>query len=118
MEWNFSKGYMIISSMEKHPAFRALLAEGYILLFALCVNVASSYVGDTELGPLLAITLFLSIFVLSAAFMAYCFVAEPALLAIAGKSREALRFFSHTVLWFVLYAAVSVAVITLVLLLG
>ncbi|MBI2610812.1 hypothetical protein HYW60_02670 [Candidatus Kaiserbacteria bacterium] len=84
--------------MTLNPLYNALLAAGYIVLVATVMNLAHQ-VDVPENGILIPITV-LSLFVLSAAVMAYLFVFQPAQLYLDGKKTEAVNLFLKTVGFF------------------
>ncbi len=85
--------------MSKNPFVNALVAAGYISIFATVVFNSPQFITDNELG-MMAPILFLSLFVISAAIMGYFFVYPPTRLLIEGKQDEATRLFLMTLLSF------------------
>jgi hypothetical protein len=82
--------------MNKNPLFNASGAFAYIALVAsFMFYVVPRFVGpvDTILMPIS----FISLLVLSVATMSYLFYAQPILLLVEGKKKEALSFFLRTI---------------------
>jgi len=82
--------------MTKNPLYNALLASGYVGLVIICIFGASKIVGN-EAESLLFPIAGLSVFVLSAAIMAYLFFYQPVLMLIDGERPAAIRLFLRTV---------------------
>lgn len=97
--------------MKDRPFVKALLAEGYIVAFGLCVGYLFPYLANLNIdpGPAFGVAAILSMFVFSAACMGYFFLSSPLLLALEGKVKEAILYFAQTVLYFALLSTVSVA---------
>ena len=81
-----------------NPIIHGLAAGGYILLVVTVMNVVVKVVDDSgnKGFNLLAMVLFISMFTLSAAVMAYLFGYQPACLYFEGKKEEAVKFFLKT----------------------
>lgn len=82
--------------MTKNPVINALSASAYIIIIVSIMNFLSQTMRnkpDTFLAPII----FLSMFTLSAAVMAYLFFYEPVMLFIAGKKKAAVDLFLKTV---------------------
>ncbi|MEK7645081.1 MAG: hypothetical protein AAB391_02050 [Patescibacteria group bacterium] len=82
--------------MTKNPLYNALLASGYVVLVISCIFGASQLVGN-EAESLLFPIAGLSVFVLSAAVMAYLFFYQPVLMLIDGARPAAMKLFLQTV---------------------
>ncbi|MBI2612982.1 hypothetical protein HYW59_04235 [Candidatus Kaiserbacteria bacterium] len=96
--------------MTTNPLYNAFLAAGYI---ALIVTIMTSFVDKTdgpERGILVPLTV-LSLFVLSAATMAYLFFYQPVMLYLEGKQKEAVNLFLKTVGVFACIVVVLLAVL-------
>lgn len=90
--------------MKPKPFLNATLAAAYIVLVAFTMNSFARLApeegsGDTILAPIV----FLSLFTLSAAVMAYLFAYEPLRLYLDGKKEEALSFFLKTLASFAVF---------------
>jgi len=95
--------------MTKNPYINALAAGAYIALVVLVITYGPALVRnkpDTIFAPMAA----LSLLVLSVAFMGYAFFFQPAALYADGKKREAVEFFTKTLLAFAGITAVIVLV--------
>lgn len=82
----------------KNPLLNALAASGYIFLIASVMF----YGTHDQKGPdnVMAPIVVLSVLTLSAAVMGYLFAAQPLLLYIDGKKKEAVNFFLKTLATF------------------
>ena len=92
--------------MTKNPYLNALLATGYIsliasMMFFLNHNKVSN--DNTVFAPIA----FISVFSLSAAMMGYIFLANPLMLYLDGKKKEAVNLFVKTLGTFALLTALS-----------
>lgn len=86
--------------MIKKALTKALLAELYIVVIVSVIQYTEKM---TELPETILIPMvMLSLFVISAAVMAYLFVAEPILLYIDGQKKQAVNLFLFTVGMFAL----------------
>lgn len=92
----------------KKPIIHAAAAMGYIILLFLLLffGISEPDTPDTFMMPIIM----LSLFVLSAAIMGYLFLAEPLMLYLDGKKKEAVQFFFQTVGSFAMFTFVIVAV--------
>lgn len=93
--------------MSKHPVIYALCASGYIVGVVSIINSISRMQmskPDTILAPIVA----LSLLTLSVTVMAYLFFYQPLQLFIAGKKKEAVLFFTHTVGSFAFFTVLAV----------
>jgi len=98
-----------MNTILQKPWVRALIAAAYIVLFAFSIRYTGNHF-DQELDPAVGITLFLSMFVFSAALMAYLFFFEPLRLLVVEKMpREALAQFGITFGCFLAFALGAVA---------
>ncbi len=84
--------------MTKKPIYNALVAFIYIVAIVFIVNWA----GNNEIleTSLLMPIMMLSLFVLSAAVMAYLFLYQPVMLYLDGKKKDAVSLFMKTLLIF------------------
>lgn len=98
--------------MTKNPLINALAASAYVGLVATFINFVPEHNPAVEaIAPML----FLSLFVFSAAMMAYLVTFQPLLLALSGKTEQGVKLFLQTLGVFALItlciAAVSVLVV-------
>lgn len=87
--------------MTLKPIHHALLAELYISLIVLIIFNGEKIVGPAEESIFFPVG-FLSLFVFSAAVMAYLFCYKPLTLYLDGEKAAAPRFFLETVAYFAL----------------
>jgi len=95
--------------MTRSPYLNAVIAGGYIVCVVLLLTYGPAFVRekpDTIFAPMAA----LSLLVLSVAFMGYTFFAQPILMYVEGKKREAAELFTKTLLAFALITCVIVVV--------
>lgn len=85
--------------MSKNPLFNALGASGYIIL-VVSVMTLLSHTQKNKPDTFLAPVLFLSLFTLSAAVMAYVFFYQPLQLFLEGKRKRAVNLFLQSVAYF------------------
>lgn len=98
----------------KNPFLNAVLAAAYIVLVVVVISLFVDREGEAGSLILLIPMAMLSLFVLSAAVMAYLFLFQPFALWSDGKRQEAVTFFLKTVGAFaVITAAVLLALATL-----
>lgn len=98
--------------MSKNPIINALSALVYIILVVTVMTFVSQILKnkpDTFFAPIV----FLSLFTLSAAVMAFLFFYQPLQLLVNGKKKEAVNLFVKTVGIFAVFT-----IITLILLLS
>jgi hypothetical protein len=89
--------------MPKHPVLNAFLAGAYILTLVLVMsNVMEKRIDDTLVIPMVM----MSLFTLSAAVMGYLFLADPIMLYLDGKKKEAVSFFLRTMGSFAVITAI------------
>ena len=90
----------------KKPIIHAAAAMGYIILLFLLLffGISEPDTPDTVMMPIIMI----SLFVLSAAIMGYLFLAEPLMLYLDGKKKEAVQFFMYTVGSFGLFTLLAI----------
>lgn len=81
--------------MTRNPFINALAAFGYIAAIILVLFYGPIVDGELDNTVLLPITM-LSLFVFSAASMAYIFLYQPVVLVIDGKQKEAVSLFLST----------------------
>ncbi len=82
--------------MTKNPFLNAISASGYIALVVSVLNIigrTQENKPDTAFAPVI----FLSLFTLSAAVMAYIFFYQPVQLLIDGKKKDALKLVTQTI---------------------
>jgi hypothetical protein len=90
--------------MNKYPYFNAVLAELYIIIIVLFIqHVLPKGPDNTILAPIAM----LSLFVLSVVAMGYFFLSRPILLYLNGDRKEAVLFFSKTVVTFAIITAIA-----------
>ena len=97
--------------MNKKPFYHATLAAGYITLLVNCMNFffwMPNKPNTPDMPNIVIPMMFLSLFTLSAAVMAFLFFWEPVQLFIKGEHQKALRFFGATLGYFAGYAALFV----------
>lgn len=87
----------------KTPVIHAAGALLYILTIA---SIVTNLEGLPEPHPAFGITVFLSLFVFSAAVMGYLFVWHPAALILKGEKQDGIRFFFTTLGFFALFALI------------
>lgn len=95
--------------MSKNPLLNALGASGYIILVVSVMTLLSQTQKnkpDTFLAPVL----FLSLFTLSVAVMAFVFFYQPLRLFLEGKRKRAVNLFLQTV---VVFACITTLVFAL-----
>jgi len=85
--------------MTKKPIYNALAAFAYIVAVVLLINWAM-YNDVLVTSSLLMPIMILSLFVLSAAVMAYLFLYQPIMLYLEGKKKDAVDLFIKTLLIF------------------
>ncbi len=85
--------------MIQNPYVNALLASLYIVTLVSGITFASQFTSDTP-DTILAPMAMLSLFVLSAAVMAYLFMLQPLTMYLDGKKAQAVTFFIRTVATF------------------
>ncbi|MDR3571522.1 MAG: hypothetical protein P4L81_04990 [Candidatus Pacebacteria bacterium] len=93
--------------MTKNPYLNALVAGLYVALVVLLISYGPTFVGAKSNGILVPMAM-LSLLVFSAAFMGYLFFLQPALMYAEGQKREAVEFFSKTLVSFALLTGVIV----------
>lgn len=96
-----------------NPIIHGIAASGYILLVVGVMNAVTKVVDDSKGFNFLAMVLFISMFTLSAAVMAYLFGYQPVHLYFEGKKEVAVRFFLKTT---VVFAGVTGVVLVLLIL--
>ncbi len=82
--------------MTKNPLYNALLASAYIVIIILLIFFAPSIFKTQEDNILIPMGM-LSLFVLSAAIMAYLFFYQPVMLFLNGEREKAIKLFLYTV---------------------
>ncbi len=96
--------------MKSNPVLNALGATAYIGLVVLFLRFIESIRSDTPDTYLDGMG-FVSLFVFSAAIMAFLFFCQPTLLLFENKKKEALSYFFKTL---GIFGAVTAALLTLV----
>ncbi len=87
-----------------------IIAEAYIIAFVIFVDYfGKPNTPDTPLDSIFAI----SLFVFSAAIMAYLFLGEPFMLFLSGEKKKAIKFFFDTVFSFAITAIIVLGLIKL-----
>ncbi len=93
--------------MTKNPLINALVASAYVGLVATFINFVPEHHPAIEaIAPML----FLSLFVFSAAMMAYFVTFQPLLLALSGKVEQGVKLFLQTLGIFALITLCIVAI--------
>lgn len=93
--------------MTKNPLINALTASAYVGLVATFITFVPEHHPAVEaIAPML----FLSLFVFSAAMMAYFVTFQPLLLALSGKVEQGVKLFLQTLGIFALITLCIVAV--------
>lgn len=82
--------------MTQNPFLNAVAALAYILGIACVLFLASIYLPEQQGFPILGMTLFISLFVMSAAAMGYIFLSYPIGLYLDGKKKEGIKLFLET----------------------
>ncbi len=83
--------------MSQNPFLNAVSALAYILGVASLIYLVSEYLpNDNEGFPVFNITLFLSLFVFSAAAMGFIFLSKPITLYLDGEKKEGIKLFLET----------------------
>ena len=83
--------------MSQNPFLNAVAALAYIMGIASVMYLVSEYLpNDTEGFPVFNITLFLSLFVFSAAAMGFIFLSKPITLFHDGEKKEGIKLFLET----------------------
>ena len=96
--------------MTKNPLINALSASAYIVLVVSIINLLSSKLRDTP-DTIGAPVMFLFLFTLSAAVVAYIFLYQPLQLLIEGKKQEAASLFIRTIGIFAVFTAIVLALL-------
>lgn len=97
--------FLVNQSMSKNPFINALSASAYIVFVVVIMNFLSRTLRDKP-DTIGAPLIFLSLFTLSAAVMAYLFLYQPFQLFIEGKKKEAVNLFVRTIGVFAAFTAV------------
>src|ERR1700722_17441362 len=95
--------------MTKNPYLNALCAVVYIIAVVLLITYGPIFVRqkpDTIFAPMAV----LSLLVLSVVFMADVFFFQPVFLYLEGQKREAVQFFTKTLVTFALITAIVVLI--------
>ncbi len=83
--------------MSQNPFLNALAALGYILGVASVIYLVSLYLpNDNDGFPVFNFTLFISLFVFSAAVMGYIILSKPITLYLDGQKKEGINLFLGT----------------------
>jgi len=98
--------------MSKNPVVNALSASVYIVLVVSLMTFVTQPLKDKP-DTFFAPIVFLSMFTLSVAVMAYLFFYQPLLFLIEGKKKEAVRLFFQTVSVFGVITSVFLALLFL-----
>lgn len=91
----------------KSPYLNAAAAFAYILGIATFMQTVPEAYFDS-IFPVLAISIILSLLVLSVALMGFLFFYRPLILFIEGKHAEALGFFLRTILSFIILVVMMI----------
>lgn len=91
--------------MTKNPILNALAAIGYVVIVASFMSFIASSIPEPT-NPLAPLLMMLSLFVFSAATMAYLVLSAPLQLFIDGQKKEAISLFLKTLVIFAAFAIV------------
>jgi hypothetical protein len=86
----------------------ALGEAAYVMLVALFMMNAGRYFGDE--ASVVAIAVFLMIFVLSAAVSGALILGRPVLLYLEGQKKEAVKLFTITLAWMLIFLAILLVI--------
>ena len=95
--------------MTKNPYHNALLAAAYIVFVVLLISYGPALVRDKP-DTILAPMAMLSLLVFSVAFMGYIFFFQPVLMYLDGQKREAVEFFTKTLVAFAVITGIVILV--------
>ena len=95
--------------MTKNPYHNALLAAAYIVFIVLLISYGPALVRDKP-DTILAPMAMLSLLVFSVAFMGYIFFFQPVLMYLDGQKREAVEFFTKTLVTFAVITGIVILV--------
>ncbi len=95
--------------MTKDPYLNAICAGLYIVFVVLLITYGPVLVRDKP-DTILAPMAILSLLVCSVAFMAYAFFFRPVVMYMEGQKREAVEFFTRTLMTFAAMTALVVAI--------
>ena len=95
--------------MTKNPYLNAACAALYIVFIVLLITYGPVLVRDKP-DTILAPMAILSLLVCSVAFMAYAFFFRPLVMYMEGQKREAVEFFTRTLMTFAAMTALVVAI--------
>ena len=95
--------------MTKNPYLNAICAGLYIVFVVLLITYGPVLVRDKP-DTILAPMAILSLLVCSVAFMAYAFFFRPVVMYMEGQKREAVEFFTRTLMTFAAMTALVVAI--------
>ena len=95
--------------MTKNPYQNALLAAAYIVFVVLLISYGPALVRDKP-DTILAPMAMLSLLVFSVAFMGYIFFFRPVLMYLNGQKREAVEFFTKTLVTFAVITGIVILV--------
>jgi len=95
--------------MTKNPYQNALLAAAYIVFVVLLISYGPALVRDKP-DTILAPMAMLSLLVFSVAFMGYIFFFQPVLMYLDGQKREAVEFFTKTLVAFAVITGIVILV--------
>jgi len=95
--------------MTKNPYLNALLAALYIVFIVLLITYGPALVRDKP-DTILAPMAMLSLLVFSVAFMGYIFFFQPVLMYFDGQKREAVEFFTKTLVTFAVITGIVILV--------
>ena len=95
--------------MTKNPYQNALLPAAYIVFVVLLISYGPALVRDKP-DTILAPMAMLSLLVFSVAFMGYIFFFRPVLMYLNGQKREAVEFFTKTLVTFAVITGIVILV--------
>ena len=98
-----------MNKLFKNPYLNSIYAELYIIIVSFVMhNVGKPDTPDNFFSPIAA----LSLLVLSAAVMAYLFLAEPLQLYLDGEKKQSITFFMKTLATFAVITVIAVIVMS------
>jgi hypothetical protein len=98
-----------MNSIKKYALINAGVTALYIIGLVTFISNIESVIEESFLVP----ALMLILFVFSATFTAALMLGRPILWYLEGKKKEAITFFFHTLVSFVIYAVLAVLVLAL-----
>lgn len=98
-----------MNKLFKNPYLNSIYAEIYIIIVTSIIHyVGKPNTPDAFFDPIAG----LSLFVLSAAIMAYLFIGEPLQLYLDGEKKKAVAFFMRTVISFAVITMLAFIIVS------